>query len=98
MMNSNLFLFIILNLLSAVSNLLPINGYDGYRIMDASFSLIMRDVKKKDSLLILISLFLTSSAVFFSLYLILRFGEGYWLFALFFLSLLTSAKKIQIST
>jgi hypothetical protein len=74
------------NFATCISNLLPVEGYDGYGILRC---LVM---KLSDSchtgLLGGISLFTTSALAISSLYLMDRIGEGYWLFFVFFLSTL----------
>ena len=89
-----IFDFAIINLLTALSNLLPIKSYDGYRIIE---SLIL--MKKSESngyltTLSLLSFAFTVILTFLSLYLILKIGEGYWIFALFFSSAVLEIKKL----
>ena len=81
-----------INLLSALSNLLPIEGYDGYGIL-------MTLAEAKDShisfrLLCISSFTLTLSLTLISLYIMLRYGGGYWIFGVFFVTLLTKIKKL----
>ena len=81
-------LFSTVNLATALSNLLPIKGYDGYRILNAHFEeknnlIMMRLLSSLSSLLIFIF-------SLFSLYLIDRHGVGYWIFAVFFISMIKS--------
>ncbi len=82
----------IINLATAVSNLLPIEGYDGYGIL---FSLIQkREMGEKW----LKALYCLSSALIFllcifSLYIIDRQGGGYWIFLVFFISMLKCIKN-----
>ncbi len=80
------------NLLSAISNLLPIEGYDGYGILRCIAS-------SKNSSLGLQALYICSfcfSVLFtlVSLYLMLRYGGGYWIFAVFFITLLGKIEKL----
>ena len=81
----------LLNIATAISNLLPIKGYDGYGILRA---VIMRS-GSHDKLLYLLER-VSSSLIFllciFSLYLIDRQGGGYWIFALFFFSMIKSIR------
>ena len=83
--------FILINVLTGACNLLPIKGYDGYRILKALVN------KSGKSRFILIadglSFALISSTAFLSLYLIMKFGEGYWIFCVFFFSLVAEAKN-----
>ena len=75
--------FALINLLTALSNLLPIEGYDGYRAL-FSFLSLLSPTHRTDRVMRRISFFMSVAITFFSLYLLLRFGEGYWLFAVFF--------------
>ena len=82
----------LINLITAISNLLPIRGYDGY-------GAIITMLKKRElphSALKLIS-GLSSALIFtfcvFSLYLIDRYAGGYWIFAVFFVSMI---KEIDV--
>ena len=82
----------LVNLLSAVSNLLPVEGYDGYGMLYSVAS-------SKNSTFALRILFILSFAfsllfTLLSLYLILRYGSGYWIFAVFFAALLGKIKKL----
>ena len=83
-------LFIFFNLLTAVSNLLPIKGYDGYRIICSALSLIGRET----AILFIdaLSFGLASAAVLTSLCVIYFFDAGYWIFFVFFIFLLKEAK------
>ena len=76
----------VLNLITALSNLLPVEGYDGYNILIKLFS-IKEDAKGIRSLE-RISFGISIAFTFFSLYLLLRYGEGYWIFGIFFSLLL----------
>ena len=80
--------FAAVNFATAVSNLLPIRSYDGYGMLDSMI--------KKHELPYVFSLVLRMSSFvlilflcFVSLYLIDRHGQGYWIFAVFFISLLS---------
>ena len=77
----------ILNLATATSNLLPIEGYDGYGIIKAILE--SRECPKTAfSLLSCVSGGLILFFTLFSLYLMDRVGGGYWIFAIFFSFLL----------
>ncbi len=74
-----------INLLTALSNLLPIEGYDGYGIIKKcceafNLSFALRALP-------CISFSLTVLLTFFSLYLLLIYGVGYWICSMFFLLL-----------
>ena len=86
-----LFLFGAINLVTAVSNLLPFEGYDGYGLL----SLIataggLEGLQQKIKSL---SLLLTALTAFFSLYLMMRLGVRYWIFAVFFTALITKTAQ-----
>lgn len=76
----------LVSLITAISNLLPVEGYDGYNI-------ILKIVYMKESIsgirvLETISFGISVAFTFLSLYLLLRYGEGYWIFGIFFSLLL----------
>ncbi len=80
-------LFSFLNLVTGISNLLPVEGYDGYEALYSLFQAIGNEglIRRLNEFSFLFS----SCATFFSLYLIDRFGEGYWIFGLFFVTTLS---------
>ena len=84
-------LFSLFNLATAFSNLLPIEGYDGYRMLRAyledkgRFTLVKALERFSSALIFFLCLF--------SLYLIDRLGGGYWIFAVFFISMIKSISK-----
>ena len=78
--------FAVLNLATGLSNLLPIEGYDGYRIIKCSI-LLMTCPEQLLKILDILSDFLIALFVFLSLYLIERFNSGYWIYAVFIVSL-----------
>ena len=87
--NGYLYLFGVLNLMTAISNLLPIKGYDGYRALHSLISLLSGDSLKFELCLCRVSFILSSALSFLSLYLILKINEGYWIFFVFFSTLLS---------
>ena len=84
--------FAILNLLTAISNLLPIESYDGYRALEC---LIMKMGYEKSGLHILSKISFTILVVFsfISLYLIKSVDAGYWIFFIFIVILIKNIKK-----
>lgn len=83
------------NLATAFSNLLPIKGYDGYNILNS----LALAYSKEGVLINIIEIFSFLSLclmTFFSLYLILKVGEGYWIFTIFFFSLLFEISKSSV--
>ncbi len=90
--------FAVMNLLTALSNLLPTQGSDGYRIIKSALALIFgrEYFFALDIVSIVISILITLSALF----LMLKIGEGYWIYCLFLynsLSILENLRKRRIS-
>ena len=86
--------FEILNALTAFSNLIPIEEYDGYKILLAVFS----PLKALDTIeywLRMLSLIISAAFTLLSLYVMLKIGEGYWFFGVFFTLTLRSVIKNQ---
>lgn len=83
------FVFALLNLMTAISNLIPVENYDGYKIIGTLIEMhgfTERSVK----LLRAVSFSLICILTFLSLYFIMTVGEGYWVFGIFFVSLLSA--------
>lgn len=76
--------FAALNLATALSNLVPVRGYDGYGIIEEFLLMNERSTSK----LQMLSFLLSAAFVFVSLYMIARFASGYWVFGVFFSLLL----------
>ena len=76
--------FGILNAMTALSNLLPIEEYDGYKILSATLALHSRSFEKALNILDSISFLFSASLTLLALYVMLKIGEGYWFFAVFF--------------
>lgn len=74
------------SLITAISNLLPVEGYDGYNIILKL--LYMKEATGGVRVLEAISFGISIAFTFLSLYLLLRYGEGYWVFGIFFSLLL----------
>ena len=85
-------IFAIINLFTAISNLLPLYGYDGYRIIN---SLVCRRYSPlgAERLLLGLGLAVSCALTFLSLFFILISGSGYWIFGIFFASLLGNIFK-----
>ena len=90
--------FGILNIMTMISNLLPIMEYDGYKIIRCIIALFSKNATEGEKILYWISFFFTSVMCFLSLYIMLKMGEGYWLFGVFFTVLLSSITKRQRHT
>lgn len=78
------------HLMTALSNLLPLEGYDGARILSALLSLHGRDPY---GLLSVTSFALSVLLLFLALYLVGKCGEGYWLLGVFLFSLLYRLRR-----
>ena len=83
----------VINLATGLSNLLPIKGYDGY---GALYAIIKKrgEWETAQELLNAFSSALILSLCILSLYLIDRYDGGYWIFAVFFVSMV---KEIKIA-
>lgn len=80
-----------INLATGLSNLLPLEGYDGY---GALLTLLksrgaQRHIQRLEEISFVFSILLT----FVSLHIIDKFGEGYWIFGLFFFATLSKIIK-----
>jgi len=83
-------IFSLLSLLTAASNLIPIEGNDGYRIIKSILNITIRKPLLAENILYWISFAFSTTLTFITLFFILIFGEGYWSFLLFFSSLIIS--------
>jgi len=90
--------FAAVNIMTALSNLLPMRGYDGYKFLLAMASAYSKKPWRAEEVLNSLSFALAAVTCFISLYLILKIGEGYWIFAVFFSFLLSEILKRQKST
>ena len=86
-----LFIFGIINLFSALLNLLPIESLDGYRIADCLFA--RAGLRGFGTALSSLSLALLSLLSLGALYLMRTVGTGYWIYFLFSFYLIKSVKK-----
>jgi len=87
--------FGILNIITMISNLLPIAEYDGYKIVKCIIALCSNDASSGERILYWISFLFSAVMCFLSLYIMLKLGEGYWIFAVFFSVLLSYIVKRQ---
>ena len=80
-------LFGLLNLATGLSNLLPIEGYDGYGALREFLSAWGKHsfIKALEILSFTVSVAIT----FIALHIIDRIGEGYWIFGLFFFTVIS---------
>ena len=77
-----------INLFTAVTNLLPMRGYDGGRIIRAVL-LSRYNIGIVDTVSSILTLLTAASLSVISLIVIMLVGEGYWIFAFFFSVLLS---------
>ena len=89
------FIFATVNLAECISNLLPVNGYDGYKALRA-YAMISEKPDRFINIIEAFSFLFIALMCFLSLYLIARLGEGYWIFLIFFLSLVTEGRKSRL--
>ena len=86
--------FAIINLATAISNLLPLPDYDGYKIISNLISLILSS-EVSDILMPRITLAVCAMLVFLSLFLIMLLNGGYWIFFIFFIVLVKQILFLQ---
>ena len=80
------------NIATGVSNLLPVRNYDGYGILRSAMNLLgMEEWAMR--ILPSVSLFFVCVISLLSLYLMDRFDGGYWIYAVFFTSLVAQTGK-----
>lgn len=84
-------LFGFINLATALSNLMPVEGYDGYRILCELLS--SRNMTRALSRLEKLSFLITVVLTFAALYLMDKTDSGYWLFGIFFVSMVSKIGK-----
>ncbi len=92
-----LFEFFIINVLTAVLNLLPINGFDGYKALFC-FASERENGGNHLRLLCHTSFLITAFLTLLTLFFVLKAGEGYWIFVLFFSVLISEIAKSQKET
>jgi Zn-dependent protease len=75
--------FAVINLLTAVSNLIPIRGFDGHRILIGLLSgRLSQDGLDRVSRGLTLSI--SAAVALLSLFFMMKIGEGYWIFVVFF--------------
>ena len=85
--------FAVINLLTALSNLLPIENHDGYRIFECALLSHAFGIYKVRAVASAVSFSLSAFFTIFSLYLILRGDTGYWIFIIFMVILVKKIKS-----
>lgn len=81
-----------INVFTALSNLVPVDGYDGYRVLKCLIDQRSRSAFCSE-ILRAVSLLLTAAISLLSLYLIRSFDGGYWIFFIFLASLIKAISK-----
>lgn len=89
--------FATVNLLTALSNLLPIQGFDGYKILFCLASKSKRALRIQD-ILYTVSFLFSAILALLMLYFMLKLGEGYWGFVLFLSIIISEIKKRERRT
>lgn len=84
--------FGLINLFTAISNLIPIESYDGYRIAECIINEYCPDAISS-SFLHAVSFVFSSTLCLAALYLIRSFNGGYWIFFIFLASLVKAIAK-----
>lgn len=85
-------IFITVNLATAVSNLLPIDGYDGQRMIDAL--LCYHNVGKWAYVAVeVVSFVIVFFMTFVSLFTVYTFGNGYWIMGVFIVALIGQLQR-----
>ncbi|MBQ8371577.1 MAG: hypothetical protein IJX38_01375 [Clostridia bacterium] len=86
-------LFSVLNMTTALSNLMPLDGFDGYRLL-----MLAAESHNSDALLRItdfLSYIFSAAATVISLYFLYRLDTGYWFFALFFTLFISKTVKFS---
>lgn len=90
-------LFALINIATAVSNLLPVKGHDGYGIVKTYLE--MKETPEiYFSILMAFSFVFVILLCFFSLYLMDRCDGGYWIYGIFIISLISEISNMLKST
>ncbi len=92
--NGYISVFAALNLFTALSNLLPIRGYDGYRILACLFRIFGHSEIPFIFLRCISFLFITLFS-FISLYFMAKFDGGYWIYFIFLSALIKTILNDQ---
>lgn len=84
--------FITVNIATAISNMLPIEGYDGHRIIDALLSYFNAG-KWAYGILEGISFVIVFLMCLIALFTVYTFGNGYWILGVFLFAVIGKLKK-----
>ena len=85
-------MFILINVATAISNLLPLEGYDGYKIIMTTIEYFNLGYKSYAILEILSFTFIFFMTIV-SLFLVYTFGNGYWILGIFLGATLNKLQK-----
>lgn len=85
-------LFITINLATAISNMLPVEGYDGYKIITSLLSYFNAGHTAYTVLEIFSFSFVFLMCIL-SLYLVYTFGNGYWIMGIFLFATVAKLEK-----
>jgi Zn-dependent protease len=85
--------FALINLLTALSNLLPIEGYDGYKILNCTLHLL--EIPAGENVLSWTSFLSCVILCFISLFLIMKIDYGYWIYFVFLVVIFKKIKSTQ---
>ena len=91
--NEFAFLIASVNFLTMLSNLMPVSRYDGYKALECIFAMRSKDITSYQPTLSKISFAFSVILAFFSLYLILKLGTGYFIFGVFIYNLIKTISK-----
>ena len=80
------FTLALINLFTAISNLIPIRGWDGHRILIGLLATRLSP-EALDTVAHVLTLTLSATATLISLLFMMQIGEGYWIFSVFFVIL-----------
>ncbi len=89
--------FAVINLATALSNLMPMKDFDGYKVTSNTLSLLF-GFEVSERLMPHITVFVSSLFVFLSLFMIMFFDGGYWIFFIFFTVFLQQILFLQNNT
>ena len=80
------FTLALINLFTAISNLIPIRGWDGHRVLIGLLATRLSP-EALDTVAHVLTLTLSATATLISLLFMMQIGEGYWIFSVFFVIL-----------
>ncbi len=90
--------FGLINLMTALSNILPVKEYDGYKAARLLGALYCDDFVKFENVLSRISFAAVSAFTLIALWFMNKIGEGYWIFIIFFCALIKEISDLEKRT